>query len=144
ATEAFLRTARRRISVRRHARLVDYWMHEGRNARAWITIETDADLLDVPLSDLKFAALDESNGRRGGVTSWDDLRKSTAAVIFEPVAFDERRKIDIRDAHSRIEFYTWAQKECCLPAGSTRATLRDVPFQPQDSGNERPDSEPRL
>ena len=38
ATEAYLGTARQRISVRRHARLVDYQMHEGCNARAWVTI----------------------------------------------------------------------------------------------------------
>jgi hypothetical protein len=36
ATEAYLDTARQRISVRRHARLVDYRMHEGCNARAWV------------------------------------------------------------------------------------------------------------
>ena len=36
ATEAYLATARRRISLRRHARLVDYLMHEGCNARAWV------------------------------------------------------------------------------------------------------------
>ena len=35
-TEAYLDTARRRISVRRHVRLVDYPMHEGCNARAWV------------------------------------------------------------------------------------------------------------
>src|SRR3712207_7620689 len=29
ATEAYLETARRRISVRRHVRLIDYPMHEG-------------------------------------------------------------------------------------------------------------------
>ena len=33
ATEAYLGTARRRVSVRRHARLVDYRMHDGCNAR---------------------------------------------------------------------------------------------------------------
>ena len=38
ATEAYLDTARQRISVRRHARLVDYAMHEGCNARAWVTL----------------------------------------------------------------------------------------------------------
>src|SRR5262252_2171195 len=37
ATEAYLGTARERISVRRHARLVDYFMHEGCNARTWLT-----------------------------------------------------------------------------------------------------------
>ena len=35
-TEAYLGTARQRISVRRHARLVDYQLHEGCNARAWV------------------------------------------------------------------------------------------------------------
>ena len=35
ATEAYLATARKRISLRRHARLVDYWVHEGCNARVW-------------------------------------------------------------------------------------------------------------
>ena len=41
ATEAYLDTARQRISVRRHALLVDYQMHEGCNARAWVCLETD-------------------------------------------------------------------------------------------------------
>ena len=39
ATEAYLDTARQRISVRRHARLVDYLMHEGCNARAWVCVQ---------------------------------------------------------------------------------------------------------
>ena len=38
ATEAYLDTARRRISLRRHALLVDYPMHDGCNARAWLQI----------------------------------------------------------------------------------------------------------
>ena len=36
ANEAYLATARQRVSVRRHARLVDYFMHEGCNARAFV------------------------------------------------------------------------------------------------------------
>jgi hypothetical protein len=44
ATEAYLRTARQRISVRRHVRLVDYRMHEGCNARAWVCVRTSADV----------------------------------------------------------------------------------------------------
>ena len=41
ATEAYLGTARRRVSVRRHARLVDYPMHDGCNARAWVQVRFD-------------------------------------------------------------------------------------------------------
>src|SRR5207248_4366809 len=40
ATEAYLDTSRLRISVRRHARLVDYQLREGCNARAWVTFKT--------------------------------------------------------------------------------------------------------
>ncbi len=41
ATEAYLGTARQRISLRRHARLLDYDMHDGCNARAWVVFEVD-------------------------------------------------------------------------------------------------------
>lgn len=44
ATEAYLNTARQRISVRRHARLIDYAMHEGCNARTWLSLEVNNDL----------------------------------------------------------------------------------------------------
>src|SRR5260370_20083179 len=36
ANEAYLATARQRVSVRRHARLVDYFLHERCNARAFV------------------------------------------------------------------------------------------------------------
>src|SRR5262249_1362127 len=42
ATEAYLGTARRRVSARRHARLVDYAMSDGCNARAWVQIQVSA------------------------------------------------------------------------------------------------------
>src|SRR5262249_56966284 len=28
-------------------------------------------------------------------------------------------------AHNEMNFYTWGDRECCLPRGSTRAVLRD-------------------
>ena len=48
ATEAYLGSARRRASVRRHARLVDYVMHDGANARTWVCFEVDRDLIGTP------------------------------------------------------------------------------------------------
>ena len=53
ATEAYLDTSRQRISVRRHARLVDYLMHEGCNARAWLYVETSSDVT-LPSAELSF------------------------------------------------------------------------------------------
>ena len=40
-TEAYLFTARSRVSVRRHARLVDYHMHDGCSARVWAQLRVD-------------------------------------------------------------------------------------------------------
>src|SRR5207247_2755508 len=42
ANEAYLDTVRTRISARRHARLVDYRMHDGRNAWAPVCFEVEA------------------------------------------------------------------------------------------------------
>lgn len=48
ATEAYLNTARRRVSVRRHARLVDYELHEGCNARTFVQFEVISDVFLNP------------------------------------------------------------------------------------------------
>jgi hypothetical protein len=146
ATEAFLRTARRRISVRRHARLVDYWMHEGCNARAWVTLDADEDAPGLALADIKFAAMSVNDARTGGIVGWTDIQESADARVFEPVTLDGTTQIDVVAAHSAIDFYTWNRDDCCLPAGSTQATLRDAPApasqtpeqQPRSTGGETP------
>ena len=53
ATEAYLRTARRRSSLRRHALLVDYAMHEGCNSRAWLHLDVNGSPFTLP-EDLRF------------------------------------------------------------------------------------------
>src|SRR5206468_2772272 len=57
--------------------------------------------------------------------TWDDLASVPAAdyEVFEPVSTGE---IDVLAGNSRIYFYTWGQKECCLERGSTSATLLDA------------------
>ncbi len=53
ATEAYLGTARQRVSVRRHTRLLDYAFHDGCNARAWIAFEVDAAADGLTLAGLR-------------------------------------------------------------------------------------------
>ena len=125
ATEAYLSTARLRISVRRHARLVDYRMHEGCNARAWVCIESDTSQT-FEITDLAFGVPpDGATGRVPGIVDWEVLRQTPGALIFEPINVDETGQISIVAAHSEIHFYTWGGEECCLSVGSTRASLRD-------------------
>ena len=104
ATEAYLETARQRISVRRHARLVDYRIHEGCNARAWIQIFTDADLTVANSHDMSF-----------GTGAGGDLS-------FEPVS---GAPVRVYAAHNEISFHAWGSPEFELPAGATSAVLRD-------------------
>ena len=131
ATEAYLDTARQRISVRRHARLVDYLMHEGCNARAWVCMEADSDLPPIAPDDLFFVTgLNRDIAGQGGscLLTEDELRTvpSDAYEVFEPLPPDRRASLRIRSAHNEIHFYTWGGEECCLPRGATRATLEDA------------------
>ena len=124
ATEAYLGTARRRVSVKRHARLLDYYMHSGCNSRVWIYLEVKSDQRDpdgcaVPKK-TKFLT-----GIGNGDLSVDesDLAKelSQGANVFEAM---HDLKCLYRN-HNVISFYTWGNSDYCLQKGSTRATLHD-------------------
>lgn len=128
ATEAYLETARQRISVRRHARLVDYRMHEGCNARAWLCFHTDTDF-SLPLNGAAFlTGANEALAGKPSILQWDDVRDvaRNAYEVFEPVRALHGDSVSLRAAHNLIELYTWGGEECKLPVGATRATLRDA------------------
>ena len=125
ATEAYLETARQRISVRRHAKLVDYQLHEGCNARAWIYLEVED---DSPLGTAEGLYFISSNDKSlGGVLSSDDLRGVPFIdyEVFEPLSQEPGQPLQFYAMHNNIRFYTWHERECCLPGGATSATLLD-------------------
>lgn len=127
ATEAYLATARQRISVRRHARLVDYRLHEGCNARAWICLGTDTDFSLDP-SDVAFiTSPGDTNLSSNSILHWNDLRSvpANSYEVFQPMELNPKRSLQCRAAHSEIHFYTWGGMRCCLERGSTSATLID-------------------
>ena len=96
ATEAYLETARQRISVRRHARLVDYQMHEGCNARAFVFVETDGgNLTSLDPEKIYFvtrcAELERAGGRALGADDFERLRiPSSHYDVFMPMAASQR------------------------------------------------------
>ena len=118
ATEAYLDTARQRISVRRHTRLVDYVLHEGCNARTWVCVGTDSVVTLTP-SEIYFITKLEHIGL---VVRDEDLRKlpSGGYEIFEPMAVVD---ITLYPGLHEIHFYSWGDKECCLRRGARSATL---------------------
>jgi len=131
ATEAYLETARRRISVRRHARLVDYRMHEGCNARALVTLSLPAGEVSLALDNLLLLVPPPGQGDvTPGAIDVTQLAAARAngALVFEPMALDGAISMTVVAAQSAIRFYTWGGERCCLPAGSTQAVLIDAPL----------------
>lgn len=242
-TEAYLSTARQRISVRRHARLVDYSLSEGCNSRAWVCLDVDQDTPAYSLDDFFFITsiptaadgtalaaqdlerVDESSYQvfeplmeppalqlnrrnlldpaglcnrllaakdpaarllrdrmkpavRDALESWqgkgeppeglvDEILKELNHLIHEQTFYDEKAfdkhrqgrkarrllkrpaggqmaqlnqsvieeafadefaragQVRFFKAHSCIQFYTWGEAACCLPKGSTSASLLD-------------------
>lgn len=120
ATEAYLGTARRRVSVRRHARLVDYHMHDGSNARVWVQVRVSANQVKLDQGTQIFTRL---NGQPLRITPLST--QYTEALNAGPVVFETMREATLFLAHNEIEFHTWGDERCCLPKGATRATLKN-------------------
>jgi hypothetical protein len=121
ATEAYLGTARSRISLRRHARLVDYRVDEGENARAWIQVQvrTGAEGVALPVGTLilpRVAGLPAAIDPAGPV--------ATQLLKDESVVFATLAPATLGASQNGIAFHTWSDEACCLPSGATAATLK--------------------
>ncbi|WP_369166751.1 putative baseplate assembly protein [Streptomyces sp. R28] len=123
ATEAYLDTARLRTSVRRHARLVGYPMHDGCAARTVVCVETSAPR-SVRTNHLAFAAQPDGAPRpqSGPVLSVEALA-SGSYPVYRPL---ERRRMWLRPEHNGIPLWAWGQGAFHLPVGTTRAALLDA------------------
>ena len=127
-TEAYLGTASLRSSVRRHARLVDYPMHDGRNSRLWAQV-----LVNTKISLTKGEGRDTTKLLTKVAALPAVIKQDSAvyekAITAKPQVFELLQdNIALYPEHNEIEFYAWGDRECCLAKGSTRATLKgDLP-----------------
>jgi predicted aconitase with swiveling domain len=137
ATEAYLGTARKRVSVRRHARMLDYLIHDGCNARAWVVIDfnlpVDPQINQSPIDGVKLLGPSIEKNRPGvrlltrstlpmGVLKSEKFQDALGAgsQVFETL-----HDVTLYSCLNTIKFYTWGDEQCCLPKGSTQATLED-------------------
>jgi hypothetical protein len=116
ATEAYLGTARQRVSVRRHARLLDYVVHEGQNARVLCTFdvapEGPADGKTLP----RGTPLLTSKDRRETTIYPFDPELTRGAQVFETM-----HDFVLSSSLNSISFYHPYQR--VLPIGSISASL---------------------
>ena len=118
ANEAYLGTARQRISMRRHARLVDYLMHEGCNARAFVHFEIGG-------SDVTLEKGTQLLTYRPGLDTVVDPASNRVedAIRGGALVFETAHEADLSQQQNEIHFYSWGDEACCLARGATRATL---------------------
>lgn len=124
ATEAYLTTARRRVSVRRHARLMDYFMHDGCNSRVWVHMQVDTKKVELKKSTEKGITKFFTRVKGQPVCIPPDSPAYHQAMALRPEVFELMHDATLFQAHNdEMSFYAWGARECCLPKGATRATL---------------------
>lgn len=114
--EAYLASARKRVSLARHARLMDYYIHQGNQSSTWLAVEV---------------ALANPSEPQAGATRqyflseklkvWAGHEKEDAAsVVFHPRITSRRR---VHQLVNRMGLYTWSGAIASLPAGETTADI---------------------
>lgn len=120
ATEAYLGTARLRTSVRRHARLLDYPVHDGANARAWVAVVI-GESVNRKLLPAGTVLCTRVEGQQAVLESSDlAAMRARGALIFETM-----HDLLLRRAHNRIPFAVLPGDAAQVAAGTTSVTLRD-------------------
>lgn len=125
SNEAFLPSARQRISVRRLVRLIDYHMHDGASARAFLQLQLSPGTTGfLPAGSQALTRI--TVPVRGKLpphppvfgTTNADAAIAAANAVFETVA-----DAQFSDELNSIPVYTWGNSLCCLPRGATSVYL---------------------
>jgi len=130
ANEAYLDTARQRASAKKHARLVDYPMHDGRNAWTFVHFEVGSSG-EVPLGTTKIlsrvtAPLRSKSATPGVVIPEADVPPETFdsdPALTQVRVFETAFPLTVSINNNRIFLHTWGDLECCLAKGARTAYL---------------------
>jgi len=120
--EAYLETLRHRISARRHARLIDYRMHDGRNAWTALALQVTGNGT-IPRGTPVMTPLPTGYQALGITVELLDRDPK----LHEVVVFETAHDAAPRAVNNTLRVHTWGDEECCLPAGTTEAYLYAVP-----------------
>jgi len=121
AREAYLETATQRRSLRHHARLVNYEIHEGLAASTW---------LDVTVKDT------ESDSINAGADVW--AISDNGNPIYYEVGWGlkdiiNQERFDVNAVINSLSPHIWDEHKTCLPIGATKIYIdgrhkSDLPF----------------
>jgi Baseplate J-like protein len=107
AREAYLQTATQRRSLRRHAHLVDYNLHDGLGANGWLDVQVETGkTVQLDAGTNVFAA-----GESGYRTNFE--------IGHGLEEFFAKKQYTVTDAMNAFEPHIWDETAVCLPIGAT-------------------------
>lgn len=128
--EATIETCRERISARRHARLVDYRMHDGRNAHGVVQLDVDG-AGTVPAGTQAMTRITEP--LRGEPASPGPLIPDTVTLDHDGdpalsgvTVFEATARTRCHPDLNRLWLHDFGGRACCLPRGARAAYLFSV------------------
>jgi hypothetical protein len=126
ANEAFLDTCRQRVSAKRYALLVDYRMHDGRNA--WTYVQLDVAFPgSVPLGTTLLtrivSPLQGEIAPPGVTIQLQPPRDFSDPALRGVTVFETTATGNVHPDHNELRIHTWSDADCCLPRGATGAAL---------------------
>jgi hypothetical protein len=112
--EAYLASARKRVSLARHARLMDYHIHQGSQASTWLALEVALAQHSEPEvgATLQYVLADNYK-------VWSGTEKEDASSIV----FLSGAQQPVHPLVNRMGLYTWSDAIPSLAAGDTTADL---------------------
>jgi hypothetical protein len=127
-TEGFFDTCKHRISAARHARLIDYKMHQGRNAATFVhfhcmpggdgVVPQRARLLTRISQPLRGDSTPPAVVIPPGVADLDGDPALQKAVVFETTV-----RARALAAHNALRIHSWGDENCCLAKGALEVFL---------------------
>jgi hypothetical protein len=134
ATEGFLDTCLHRISAARHARLIDYRMHNGRNAVTYVHFAAREEPSGIVPAGAKLLTsvgtplIGES--APPGPTINGQPQFDTDPALHGVTVFETTASISLHRSHNELRIHTWHDTLCCLAQGAQEAHLYALTASP--------------
>ena len=127
SNEAFLETVRQRVSAKRHARLIDYAMHDGRNAWTYVAVNVSSNGT-IPMGTKILSRIGRpllrETGLPGVVIQETDLAPDafdSDPALKKSRVFETAFSLQVHPQNNTIYFHAFGNLECCLPGGAISA-----------------------
>ncbi len=129
-TESFFDTCLHRVSMQRHARLIDYPMHDGRNGVSFVQFDLGpppdgtprvipgGTRLSTRIADPLVGATIPPGALLPATADFDNDPALEGATVFETTAL-----ISADAAHNLLFFHTFGDRDCCLAKSTRQAWL---------------------